>query len=124
MKIEKDWKTEAGLRAVVVATDMGHRCGYVAVTRGHATFGKDYYEVTVDVHGGLTYSEIDNYYPVKTEASEVWWFGFDCAHHGDLPDPSLRSYVYRSAETEGVVRTLDYCVQECESLAKQLENLK
>ena len=30
-KIEKDWVTNVGLRAVVIIHPAGHRCGYVGV---------------------------------------------------------------------------------------------
>ena len=36
-------------------------------------------------HGGLTYSGggENSSYPIS---SDLWWFGFDCAHCGDEPD--------------------------------------
>ena len=40
--ILKDWETKSGFRAVVIRTDMGHLCGYVAVDRKHQLFGKSY----------------------------------------------------------------------------------
>lgn len=32
-KVEKQWITKSGLDAVIVMTSMGHRCGYVGVTK-------------------------------------------------------------------------------------------
>jgi hypothetical protein len=55
-------------------------------------------------------------YPVE---SELWWFGYDCGHAGDAPAPGSKMAEYRSGWDE-VHRTLEYCVGECESLAKQL----
>lgn len=124
MNIEKNWITEAGLRAVVIATDMGHRCGYVAVPVGHKLYGVDYDETDVDVHGGLTYAGGDGKYPV--EANDLWWFGYDCAHLGDARDPDLMSPKYKVLSVlsmrfeNDVVRSRDFCIGECESLAKQL----
>ena len=40
--VEVDFITEAGLRAIVIATDMGHRCAYVAVTDKHPLHGRYY----------------------------------------------------------------------------------
>lgn len=40
--VEVDFITEAGLRAVVITTDLGHRCGYVAVTDKHPLHGMAY----------------------------------------------------------------------------------
>ena len=160
--IEKDWTTTAGLRAVVLMTDMGHRCGYVGVSTDHPLFAVEYNEQTpklkpnmqrttekmspiqvlcavgkseaelntpemvFEVHGGLTFSSYGGgKYPV---ASNLWWFGYDCAHAGDLPEPDSRmGRMYADmhfAQHDGVVRTLDYCVAECESLASQLTEVK
>ena len=121
MTTEKEWTTEAGLKATVIATPMGHRCGYVGVPAGHPMYGKHYDEVEVDVHGGLTYSELDD---------GLWTFGYDCAHWDDAKDPALMSDEYKKVFGEAarwggsVIRTLEFCVAECESLAKQLEEMK
>lgn len=49
-EVEKDWTTDAGLRAVcgVLGRDgrQSHRCGYVAVPEGHALHGLGYHEPT------------------------------------------------------------------------------
>jgi len=83
-RIEREW-IHAGLPCVVVQTREGfHRCGYVFVPAGHPADGKDYGDVDVDVHGGLTFGE-----PGKDGRGT--WFGFDCAHFGDAlvnPDPT------------------------------------
>lgn len=130
MKIEKDWTTEAGLRAVVLATSMGHRCGYVGVPDGHQYFGKSYNEVDMNVHGALTFSSEEiGKYPVE---SDLHWFGFDCAHYMDAKDVSIMDEMHRNFheqysrfESEGaVVRDLAFCERECESLADQLKEGK
>jgi hypothetical protein len=158
--IEKDWEYK-GLRCVVIAAEVGHRCGYVGVPKEHILFKVDYRSpvpdslqcakdkvleepvgkrsivdvvcaaanplglhvgVLFNVHGGITYSG-DGNYPVD---SDLWWFGFDCGHYGDMKDQSIMSRKYLDKELEyefitgGVVRTLEYCVKECESLAEQL----
>lgn len=82
-------------------------------------------EMTFDVHGGLTYADNRADYPVT---SDLWWFGYDCGHSGDARSPEYlqrmrdkypdKPYMWR--EYEGVHRDLDYCVAECESLARQI----
>ena len=77
--------------------------------------------ILFDVHGGVTFSE-GGKYPVE---SDLWWFGYDCAHSGDSPDRNLISGEYRESRLKymnnyGEVRTLEYCISECESLADQL----
>ena len=107
-KVEKQWITKSGLDAVIVMTSMGHRCGYVGVKRQSDLFGKDYNDIdSIDVHGGLTYSGCDGEYPVE---SELWWFGFDTAHCGD------------SQEMGG--QPLEYCVDQCELRAGQLNDME
>ena len=160
-EVEKDWTTTSGLRAAVIMTDLGHRCGYVGVPASHPFFGIAYNEQTAlikldperstekmgavqiflaagknledlnspeyvfEVHGGLTYSgnggeKRKGTYPVE---SDLWWFGYDCGHAGDLPAPGSRMSTYYD-QHEGEHRTLDYCINECESLATQLANVK
>lgn len=40
--VQYDGITTAGLRAVVLMTDMGHHCGYVGVPAGHPLHGANY----------------------------------------------------------------------------------
>jgi len=118
IKTEKEWVTAAGYPAKVIAQPMGHRCGYVTVPEGHPHYGKGYDDVRADVHGGLTYAHEGT-------------FGFDCAHIEDIKDESIMSDEYKmvfSRELLGritwegaTLKTLEFCVAECESLAKQLK---
>lgn len=123
--IEKEWTTNAGLRAMVGITCFGeqkhHRCGYVEVPNGHIAHGKDYTDdivADIDVHGGLTFARTKVY---NHENENGWWFGYDCAHWGDgdiEPSPyGLSSNVYQAA------RSQEYCELECEHLATQLSAL-
>jgi hypothetical protein len=133
-EIEKEWES-SGLPCVVLMTDLGHRCGYVGVPKGHVWFGANYDDVRldgkyIDVHGGLTYGSLAGKgYPSAKENS-LFWFGFDCAHFRDNPDYewlkehnpemyNLRGHF--SSLRGGTVKDLAYCVKECESLALQLK---
>jgi hypothetical protein len=97
-KVEREWE-HLGLQCAVVLTRPGfHRCGYVRVPPGHPSHGKDYNEVEVDVHGGLTFGQIE---PCDTHKDGIgYWLGFDCAHHGDSmlnPDPTgIESKEYKA----------------------------
>lgn len=75
--------------------EAGYANGYVAVPRDHPFFGKDYDDVDIEVHGGLTFaapgSNISKDLP-ETEVlegclydlDEDWWvFGFDTCHYSD-----------------------------------------
>jgi len=83
--------------------------------------------ILFNVHGGITYSskKTPDDYPVK---SDLWWFGFDCAHYGDAKDLSVVSESIKEIEltfmTGGVVRSLEYCIAECGNLAIQLKDIE
>ena len=77
-----------GFEWTVIHNRMGYRCGYVKVPLSHPWHGKSYGDLYADVHGGLTFAQAD----VPCDAGgpdNGHWFGFDCAHAGDAPDPEL-----------------------------------
>jgi len=94
--------------------------GKINVFKVFIGFGLDP-ESAFEVHGGITYSGGDGY-PVRAHKS--WWFGFDCAHYGDAPDISelsgVRLNMAMEYPSDGFVRSLEYCVSECENLVGQL----
>ncbi len=142
--VEKDWITESEFRAVLIKGQepLSYICGYVGIPKEHPLFGISYNEqseaisqekvssqtfgkkslilvltatvnaddeksvrrspdLLFDVHGGLTYSGGNkNKYPVD---ADLWWFGYDTNHYGDHNI------------------SFEYCVYECERLAKQLK---
>lgn len=95
-KIDGPWITEPdriefkynGLSCLIVRNAMNfHLCGYVGIKPSHPYFGKDYHDVDLDVHGGLTYANkcIGIICHVSDGPNdETWWFGFDYAHANDL----------------------------------------
>lgn len=124
----------------------GHLCGYVRVPEGHPLHGKGYSDVVpdsmrdsvqaalqsplgkrgvvsvltrdpetpsidilFDVHGSLTFAG-------ELRGVEGHWFGFDCAHAGDL-NPGY-SLPFTSDDDE--YRDIEYVRAECRSLAEQL----
>ena len=126
-KIEKQFVTESGFEAFVVineTTNMQWRCGYVIIPEESSLFKMDVshnvnlYGLDLDdpniiaklkqqqkicnisVHGGVTYND---FYDGKN-----YCIGFDCAHYKNTID----------------VQTLEYCINECESLAKQLKEIE
>lgn len=59
---------KTGLACLMLrAGHMGHWCGYVGVPKGHPAYGKGYDDVDVQVHGGLTFSDMCRH-PTK----EMW----------------------------------------------------
>lgn len=102
-------------------------------------------DLVFNVHGGITYSgDGDGKYPIELAEFEEkkWWFGYDCAHCDDRPDPALiKDKVWAACQARldqcfedavagkmlgsyRQIRTLDYCIGECESLSKQLNYVK
>lgn len=79
-------------------------------------------ERLLDVHGGLTYSNSCNeagpicHTPAAGEPAAVWWFGFDCAHLGDVV-PVCDGFVPDIHET---YKNLAYVKGEVKELATQL----
>jgi len=61
--------------------------GYVVLPKGHKYHGKDYDDINVDVHGGLTFSdaanELNDWPEIIAEDKGGWVIGFDTAHLDD-----------------------------------------
>ena len=95
-------------------------------------------EAYFQCHGGITYAgggENSNY-PIE---SDLWWFGFDCAHAGDKADLNyaMQKFPNRQGEyrtrllienkypiKDDVIRTEQYVAEECKKLAEQLKEFE
>ena len=99
---------------VIWLNNFGVHCGYLGVPSGHPWHGKDYTDLDVEVHGGLTYANGDSDFPYET-GMDVWWIGFDCGHFNDyMPGmPSGGSGDPANFKDEAYVRN------EIENLAEQ-----
>jgi hypothetical protein len=131
-KVEREWK-HLGLSCAVVQNRQAQtRCGYVRVPPGHPAYGKDYNDLDVDVHGGLTFAALEPC--TEHEDGQGYWLGFDCAHSGDDmcdPDADMESLpndvkrlieIHRSFRLREVEHywTEPEVASECERLAEQL----
>lgn len=124
---------ETGFPCVILRNRLGGLCGYVGVPSSHPFHGVNYGscptqcgrrrcghspESRLEVHGGLTYSGA---YPESGHAMrELWWFGFDCTHPGDLA-PSMVEY---GASSECTYRDRAYVEAEVKRLARQLTDVR
>lgn len=123
-----NWRTQVGLPGMITRNRMGALCGYVAVNPGHPLYGQNYEVPSVHVHGGLTYSNVCAghicHVPEPGEPDDVFWFGFDCNHSGDLAPSTLalaaKDDRFAVMEWE-VYKDIDYVRAEVESLAEQLK---
>lgn len=100
--------------------DLGHLCGYVGIPKTHPLFGKHYDDTCIQIHGGLTYSDSD-----ADWGGGLWWFGFDCAHAGDLSPLLLMVLVEKGRFNFGrheTYRTWEYVENEVRELVRQLRD--
>ena len=91
-----------------------------------------------NVHGSITFSDFN---PQCSDPDDNrWYFGFDCGHAGDENDYETafkyglidekgyymrqRFYPAFGHGRFGVHRTLEYCIEECKSLAAQLAEVE
>ena len=86
----------------------GHLCGYVTLTTDNDFFGKDYDNIPVSCHGGLTYA---------SEEGSNWVIGFDCAHYEDLQPFYTDQSIYAGT---GTYKNMEYVTDECESICEQI----
>lgn len=56
------------------------------------------------------------------EPDHIWWFGFDCAHSGDLT-PKYAGLTRSYRNDDDVYRTLEYVTEQVTALAAQLAKL-
>ena len=109
-----------------------------ASTHAHPLYGKPYgdTDAELDVHGGLTYANKCSgticHVPEPGMPDDVWWFGFDGAHAGDLAPGMIAQELkwgLKGAEFAGfhlredIYRDVDYMRAETERLAEQLRQL-
>jgi len=124
-----------------------HLCGYVRVPRSHPWYMVDYSTCTLKehckdeegedtwccehspasqilVHGGITLSDRMLLFEMRLfnrwwlRFYSYWWFGFDCAHAGDLVGWDMRQLI--PTEPGAVYRDVSYVRNECTKLAFQL----
>lgn len=127
-----------GYECEIRRNGVGALCGYVKLPKEHPRYEKDYDGINVDVHGGLTYSELEN---------DKWVIGFDCAHSGDiapsceksleearkefpLPDhiKELNDNVKKAYPNYSFLhptyKNIEYVKSECMSLVDQIKDMK
>lgn len=108
-------------------------CGYVGLPPSHPDFEKEYDDIEVKVHGGLTFGEKCNghicHNPNNGDPDDLYWVGFDCAHAGDLSPGTEwlikivrpeRPEIYQHTSKTSAYRDLKWVKAETESLAEQL----
>ena len=73
------------------------------------------------VHGGLTYANkcqgVICHVPKPGRPADVWWFGFDCSHAGDISPSHLSQWPPFEGD---VYQTVEYAKAQTQNLAEQL----
>lgn len=95
-----------GYPCLIVRNRYGALCGYTGIPDTHPWHGHDYTDLPaqIEVHGGLTFAGPCHDHPdegrgichiaAPGEPDNVWWYGYDCAHHLDIApgmDATLRT---------------------------------
>lgn len=88
--------------------DVGQYNGYVVIPKGHPMNGKDYDDIPVDVHGGLTFAcsadTVHKDFGILPEDKGGWIVGFDTCHYGDTAEKWTKEKV--QAETDRLAEQL------------------
>lgn len=116
-----------GFACFINRAPLGVWCGYVGVPEGHPWFGKQYDNISADVHGGLTYSALCHgelcHVPQPGMPDHVWWLGFDCGHYMDLVPKmiTLEATVLKDLPRthHGIYKDQHYVTRETQRLAEQ-----
>ena len=111
----KRWNLSFSVR-FAMAIDYGWGLGYVLLPPHHPLFGKNYDDIGMDVHGGLTFGQIfdsDRFLEwtldrevfgdiTKTNFEKFdgyWIIGFDTNHAGDDMNSCSKDYVVEQTES-------------------------
>lgn len=115
---------------------LGQWCGYVAVPADHPLHGAGWDDLDLWAHGGVNYSApcTDSDEPAREQICHVptethddlWWFGFDCAHHTDLVPGIVAAFTepeFQELFTRNhTYRTIEYVQLVTAALARQLHS--
>lgn len=93
---------------------------YIEIPKNHKYYLKNYDEINIDVHGGLSYS--DNYLIVENEKlTNTWFIGWDYAHYDDFIGYELNYPL--EFRTSGKKWTTEEIQEEVYSVCKQLKEV-
>ena len=92
-----------------------HPCAYVDVNNT-ILHGKDYDEIDIMCHFGLTYAREH----LQTVEKKGWFIGWDYAHYCDFTGYELAFPV--QLQTHGKMWTTQEIVEECKAVIDQIKN--
>ncbi len=96
----------------------GHLCGYIKIPENHKFYAKHYDDIDLSVHGGLTYSAMEE---------NGFWIGFDCAHFSDITPSSKEldsifssEEFYQKNNFKLEYRNVNFVIEEIKKMVNQL----
>lgn len=83
--------------------------GYIYVEESHPWYLKSYLDISANVHGGLTYTNM---------VGDMWKLGFDTGHYGDLVPRYLLIKNMPTSHTD-VYKDWNYVKNQLDNLSQQ-----
>jgi hypothetical protein len=93
-----------------IVSNGSHPCCYVKIPKNDNLYNVSYDNIDLDVHGGLTYSNLEN---------NEFWIGWDYAHFGDLCLYSVLNY-----DSNNKKWTLEELKEDCKNAINQIIKIK
>ena len=102
-----------------------HPVAYVKIPENSKYYGRDDYDMDIDVHGGITYSK-DYLWISKKQKINGWFIGWDYAHYGDYS--AYEEKLPARFRTEGKKWTTEEIFKDvkeaCYQIQKEIEEEK
>jgi hypothetical protein len=115
---------EQGPVRVMVMRGPSSLCAYVGIPENHPLAGKDYRDLDIRCHGGLTFGCAGGQVENDVYPAGYWWYGWDYAHYGDAV---VYDTFHNWDEHEWTVEEVKYeaidVAKQFISLMEQVENI-
>lgn len=104
---------------VLVLSYGTHPCCYIKLEEGNKYYGKDYNDIPVDCHYGLTFGEKTKSDDANGAFGNAFWIGWDYAHLGDQTGGFFGGRKYT---TDELIDDLKFAVDSlCEKIKPSLD---
>ena len=97
-----------------------HPTAYVEIPKDHPLYLKNYHEIDIEVHGGLTYSDTSLNTSNNTEIDNSWFIGWDYAHAYDYCG-FMKKEIFEELYSHGNKKwTTEEIIEECKDVIDQI----
>lgn len=98
-----------------------HPTSYVEIPSNHKLYRKNYHNIDIEVHGGLTYSDDTLYIGENKKIQNSWFIGWDYAHWGDYTGYSeVMTSMYDKTDKKWTTKEIQ---QDVFNVCKQVSEL-